>query len=48
MPMVNRAVRRADASSSKGEVVRIGSGITARRPPEAVDASGPQSTSSTR
>jgi|InofroStandDraft_1065614.scaffolds.fasta_scaffold14589_1 hypothetical protein len=48
MPTVIRAVRRVDASSIKVEVVRIGSGITARRPPVAVDASVPQSTSSIR
>ncbi len=46
MPTAIRAVRRADASSIKGEVVRIGSGITARRPPDAVTASEPESTSS--
>ena len=48
MPTVTRAVRRADASSTKEEVVRSGSGITAQRPPDAVDASVPKSTSSPR
>ncbi len=48
MPTVMRAVRREDASSIKAEVVRSGSGTTARRPPVAVDASVPQSTSSSR
>lgn len=48
MPTVIRAIRRVDAGSIEVEVVRIGSGITARRPIVAVDASVPQSTSSIR
>ncbi len=48
MPTAIRATRRKDASSTKVDVVRIGSGITTRRPPVAADASAPESTSSIR
>ncbi len=43
MPTVSQAERRVDASSIKVEVVRSGSGITARRPPVTVEASEPES-----
>ncbi len=46
MPTAIRTARRNDASSIKVEVVCASNGITARRPPEAVDASVPKSTSS--